>query len=113
MADSVHDDRRTSAVKSGGRVTCDLPLWPQPFDIQPTKQIRGNGATSTHLTAESPSAHSTQVLTVHSAAIRPPVGVWCPTPCVTVWSVFSFVCDHGGWPVATLDWFPKWAVTLL
>lgn len=113
MAASIHDDRRTLEVKSGGRVTCDLPLWSQPLDIQPTKQIRGNSATSTHLTAESLFAHFTQVLTFHGAVIRPPVGAWRPTPCLTVWSVFLFIHHCGGWPVATLHWFPKWTVILL
>lgn len=113
MAASIHDDRRTLEVKSGGRVTCDLPLWSQPLDIQPTKQIRGNSATSTHLTAESLFAHFTQVLTFHGAVIRPPVGAWRPTPCLTVWSVFLFIHHCGEWPVATLPWFPKWTVILL
>ncbi|TWW75586.1 hypothetical protein D4764_13G0002480 [Takifugu flavidus] len=48
----------------------------QPLGIQPTNQIRDNATTSTHLTAESLSAHFTQVLTVHGAAIRRPVDVW-------------------------------------
>lgn len=57
-------------------LTCDLPLWPQPLGIQPTNQIRDDATTSTHLTAESLSAHLTQVLTVHGAAIRRPVDIW-------------------------------------
>lgn len=77
MAASVHNDRRTSAVKSDGRMT-------QPLDIQATKQIRRNNAISSHLTAESLLVHFTEVLTVHSTAIRPPVGVWHSTVCVTV-----------------------------
>lgn len=39
-----------------------------------------------------------------------------PTLWVTVWSgvfFFPFVCRCGGWPVATLEWFPEWIFTHL